>query len=89
MDGGDQGRDRPMRVSIELAAQRAARDVRTVQRWAQQGRISTYDDGTGRRTVDLVEVLRVEADIRERHKNRQKQRLAELFGTGEVDSVSL
>lgn len=89
MDGGDQGRDRPMRVSIELAAQRAARDVRTVQRWAQQGRISTYDDGTGRRTVDLVEVLRVEADIRERHKNRQQQRLAELFGTGEVDSVSL
>lgn len=78
-----------MRVSIELAAQRAARDVRTVQRWAQQGRISTYDDGTGRRTVDLVEVLRVEADIRERHKNRQQQRLAELFGTGEVDSVSL
>lgn len=76
-----------MRVSLEFAAERAGRDVRTVQRWAQQGRISTWDNG-GRRVVDLREVLAVEADIRMRVRNRQQQRLVELLG-GDIDTVSL
>jgi hypothetical protein len=75
-------------VSLDFAAQRAGRDVRTVQRWAQQGRISTWDNGTGGRVVDLREVLAVEADIRMRVKNRQQQKLAQLLG-GDIDSVSL
>ena len=66
-------------VSFQQAAERAARDVRTVQRWAQQGRVTVKDDGLGRR-VCLQEVLRVEADLRMRHHNRQQQRLAELLG---------
>lgn len=77
-----------MRVPIDFAAARAGRDVRTVQRWAQQGRISTWDNGTGRRVVDLREVLAVEADIRTRVKNKQQQRLVELLG-GDIDTVSL
>lgn len=68
-----------MRVSLDVAARHAARDVRTVQRWVQQGRVTAYDNGTGRRVVDLREVLRVEADIRARHKNRQQQKLTELL----------
>lgn len=77
-----------MRVSLDVAASRAGRDVRTLQRWVQQGRVTAYDNGTGRRVVDLREALAVEADIRARHQNRQQQRLMELL-TGEVDGVSL
>lgn len=77
-----------MRVSLEVAAQRANRDLRTVQRWVQQGRLTAYDNGTGKRMVDLREVLAVEADVRARHQNRQRQRLMELLGS-DVDGVSL
>lgn len=77
-----------MRVSLDQAAERAGRDLRTVQRWVQQGRVTAYDDGTGRRMVDLREVLRVEADLRERHRNKQQQRLTQLL-TGALDDVSL
>jgi hypothetical protein len=77
-DRGASG-DSAVRVPLDLAARQAGRDVRTIQRWAQQGRISVWDNGTGR-VVDLPEVLRVEADLRERVKNRQMQRLAALLG---------
>lgn len=77
-----------MRVGLDVAAERAGRDVRTVQRWVCQGWVTAYDNGTGRRVVDLREVLRVEADLRTRVKNRQQQRLVELL-TGDVDRVSL
>lgn len=77
-----------MRVSLDVAAERAGRDVRTVQRWVSQGRVTAYDNGTGSRVVDLREVLAVEADLRMRHQNRQRQRLAELLG-GDLDNVSL
>lgn len=70
-------------MSLEFAAERAGRDVRTVQRWVQQGRVSSYDDGVGRRVVDLREVLRVEADLRMRHVNKQRQRLSEWL-SGDV-----
>lgn len=88
MDGSGASGDPTMRVSLDVAAERAGRDVRTVQRWVQQGRVSVYDNGTGRRVVDLREVLAVEADLRMRHQNQQQQRLARLLG-GDVDSVSL
>ena len=68
-----------MLVSLGVAAERVGRDVRTVQRWVQQGRVTVYDNGAGR-MVDVGEVLRVEADLRARVRNRQMQRLTELFG---------
>lgn len=66
-------------VSLSVAAVKAGRDVRTVQRWVAQGRLTVRDNGTGR-LVSLQDVLRVEADIRMRHANRQQQRLVELLG---------
>lgn len=82
------GADSVVRVSLPVAAERAGRDVRTVQRWVQQGRVTAWDNGTGTRVVDLRQVLAVEADIRARLRNKQQQRLVSLL-TGEVDSVSL
>lgn len=69
-----------MLVSLPVAAVRVRRDLRTVQRWVQQGRVTAYDHGSGVRVVDLAEVLRVEADLRMRMENRQRQRLVELLG---------
>lgn len=66
-------------VSLQVAAERAGRDVRTVQRWVAQGRLTVRDNGTGR-LVCLQDVLRVEADIRMRHANRQQQRMIDLLG---------
>lgn len=83
MDGACADCGGALRVSLEFAAERAGRDVRTVQRWVQQGRVSSYDDGVGRRVVDLREVLRVEADLRMRHVNKQRQRLSEWL-SGDV-----
>lgn len=88
MDGSRASCGAAMRVPISVAAERAGRDVRTVQRWVQQGRVTAYDNGRGRE-VDLRQVLAVEADLRMRHQNRQQQRLAELLTGGDFDSVSL
>jgi excisionase family DNA binding protein len=63
-----------------MAAERVARDERTVQRWVHDGRLAAYDDGSGRRLVRLDEVLRLEAEVRLRMQNRQRQRLTELLG---------
>ncbi len=68
-------------VSLSVAAIQCQRDVRTVQRWVAAGRLTAYPDGRGVRMVCLQEVLRVEADIRMRMANRQRQRLAELLGS--------
>lgn len=67
-----------MRVPLSVAADRAGRDVRTVQRWVAQGRVTAYDNG-GHRVVDLREVLTVEADLRTRAQNKQRQKLMNLF----------
>lgn len=77
-----------MRVGLDVAASRANRDLRTLQRWVQRGLVTAYDNGTGKRMVDLREVLAVEADLRARHQNRQRQRLAQLLGS-DIDSMSL
>ena len=70
-------------VTIKQAADKAARDERTIQRWIQMGKITAYPDGTGRRLVVLQEVLAVEADVRMRAQNRQKQRLRQMLGEGQ------
>lgn len=67
-------------VTLKVAAERAGRDERTLQRWVAAGRVTTYPDGTGRRLVVLQEVLSVEADIRMRAQNRQNQRLRQILG---------
>lgn len=85
MDDGDQVGDQTVRVGLDVAARHAGRDVRTVQRWVQQGRVTAYDNGSGRRVVDLREVLQVEADIRARLRNRQQQKLTELLGAWTAD----
>ena len=67
-------------VSLSMAAQRVGRDERTLQRWVASGRLTAYPDGTGRRLVVLQEAIALEADIRERTKNRQMQKLVDIFG---------
>lgn len=67
-------------VTLSQAAQRVGRDERTVQRWVHEGRLTAYPDGTGRRLVALQEAIALEADIRSRFQNRQRQRLVELLG---------
>lgn len=85
MDGsGAFGDQTMMLVSLPVAAERVGRDVRTVQRWVQQGRVTAYDHGTGQRLVELRQVIAVEADVRMRHRNKQEQRLREWL-TGEID----
>lgn len=85
MDGGAGAGQRPVRtlVPLTVAAERVGRDERTVQRWVASGRLTAYPDGTGRRLVSLQEALSVERDLRQRTKNRQMQKLAELFGPEE------
>lgn len=67
-------------LSIQAVAERVGRDERTVQRWVASGRLTAYPDGTGRRLVVLQEAIALEADLRQRMKNRQMQKLVEIFG---------
>ena len=85
MDGGAGHGERPVRtlVPLQTAAERVGRDERTIQRWVASGRLTAYPDGTGRRLVVLQEALSVEADLRQRTKNRQMQKLVEFFGSEE------
>lgn len=81
MAGGSTDGRGPVKTLVPLAqaARHVGKDERTVQRWVASGRVTAYPDGTGRRLVVLQEVIAVEADIRTRTKNRQMQKLSELF----------
>lgn len=67
-------------VPLKQAAAHVNRDERTLQRWVHAGHLTAYPDGTGRRLVCLQEAIALEADIRMRLQNKQRQQLMEIFG---------